>query len=168
MNISANISPNGTLNVKDNFHRQALAHWVQLTEKTSIPDIRHFRPQLFSRNMPRLAILEKRPESARYQLTLIGSRVAESFHFSSEKTYLDDLKDIEIQKALTDLANTAIDKPMPTVINKSVLPESFPAVHFSVLCMPFEHQSLHDKEAHKDSSEPSQMIVCAFSFSKSH
>lgn len=120
--------------------RDFLNHWLRLySRRGSLPDIADFKPDRIEDELPDLMYYDIRHERGewRYFATFSGTRLIESYGFSSTGHDLQDLLHATVWQHVQPIYDACIEKAMPIYSAFTVIDVTGQQVAYERLLLPF-------------------------------
>jgi hypothetical protein len=142
--------------IRAKFQEQILEHWQQIQQNRRYPLKRDFRPQMFPRYLPQLAIVEVE-DSEHFTDRLTGTTVSEVLRLSAGRERLVAPSDENISNVVRSMLGKTSEEEQPMYFEGTFEPEESTAFDFTALVLPF---SVDDPE------DEMETLLLAFDFSR--
>ncbi|MCJ9430247.1 PAS domain-containing protein [Kordiimonas marina] len=143
MNDSSHTTDNNRPAFRAPFQADMLDHWHQIRNGQRFPRKRDFRPQMFPKFLPQLAIVSV-TEKSRFQDRLIGTTICEVLKLTSPDDRLIPFRDAKINQTLTAILEASTEHCEPLYFEGQFMPDDARPIPFSALVLPFSQEGEPD------------------------
>jgi len=136
------------------FQGRLFEHWKQIQQGSRYPSKRDFRPQMFPKYLPQIAIVSVEDQE-HFKDRLTGSTVSEVLRLNASQENLAHPSDERISEVVRSMLGQTSAEDSPMYFRGTFEPETHAAIDFSALILPFRQEEARD---HAD------LLLLAFDF----